>query len=141
MSDQNADVGEGFEGVWPGIDAGLAPSALTAPENFVQNNSRMNTTLRGEFNGDNARSWTIMPIAEVWFLRAEGALNGWNIGKTGSRSLRRRLVVLNTGIKLIEHLPCFKRSQPSGRYQLAWGDGKCTDCRKSNCSKIHWWIA
>ncbi|UXX78525.1 SusD/RagB family nutrient-binding outer membrane lipoprotein [Reichenbachiella carrageenanivorans] len=136
-SDQNADVGEGFEGVWSGIDAGLAPSALTAPENFVQNNSRMNTTLRGEFNGDNARSWTIMPIAEVWFLRAEGALNGWNMGKTAQEAYESGVAASFEywGLSSSSTYLASNEVNQMG-VSAAWGDGNGTDLEKVIAQKF-----
>jgi hypothetical protein len=81
-SDQNSEVQEAFTGRWSGIAAGLSATDRQNASNFVQNNSRINVELRGEFNGDNDRAWTIMPIAEVWFLRAEGALKTWDMGVT-----------------------------------------------------------
>ncbi|MCU4177696.1 SusD/RagB family nutrient-binding outer membrane lipoprotein [Carboxylicivirga sp. N1Y90] len=79
-SSSNGEVEAGYSGRWTGIPLGLSSDERQESEYKVANNARINVTLRGKNGGDNGRYRTIMPIAEVWFLRAEGALNGWNMG-------------------------------------------------------------
>ncbi|MEH6307868.1 SusD/RagB family nutrient-binding outer membrane lipoprotein [Olivibacter sp. CPCC 100613] len=67
---------------------GLSATALGNSRNTSAQNSNVGT---GWVTWDeNAASWTpvlerrhpVMNAAEAWFLRAEGALNGWNMGGT-----------------------------------------------------------
>lgn len=130
-SDQNTDVQPGFEGRWSGIAAGLSAEARQEPENFVQNNSRINVTLRGTFNGDNDREWTIMPIAEVWFLRAEGALNGWSMAATVQEAYENGVAASFEYWGLgsaSEYLASNEVNQQG--VSAAWGDGHGTDLEK-----------
>ncbi|MDC1105926.1 SusD/RagB family nutrient-binding outer membrane lipoprotein [Prolixibacteraceae bacterium] len=79
VSDNNGSflTDQAYAGRWTSIDAGLTENEKTQAENFAQNNSRVGKEMQ-----DITRSFIIMPTSEVYFLRAEGALNGWNMGAT-----------------------------------------------------------
>ncbi len=79
-SSSNTEVEAGYNGRWTPVAFGLGADDRQLSENKVANNARINRTLRGKNGGDNGRYRTILPISEVWFLRAEGALNDWNMG-------------------------------------------------------------
>lgn len=75
ITDQNGPDA-GFEGNWTAVDNGLSVEDATDAKTFVKNNSRVSP----EIHSDITRPLIIMPVSESWFLRAEGALNGWNMG-------------------------------------------------------------
>ncbi|UXP32404.1 SusD/RagB family nutrient-binding outer membrane lipoprotein [Reichenbachiella agarivorans] len=136
-SDQNTvDRAEGFDGRWAGIAAGLNATERADPSNFAQNNSRINVTLRGEFNGDNNRTWTIMPISEVWFLRAEGALNGWNMGVTAQSAYESGVAASFEYWGLSSSATYLASGEENGMgISASWGDGKGTDLEKVMAQK------
>ncbi len=136
-SDQNGDVQEGYLGRWSGIAAGLSADARQEPENFVQNNSRINVTLRGDFNGDNGRAWTIMPIAEIWFLRAEGALNGWSMGVSAQEAYESGVAASFEywGLGTASQYLASTDANMAG-ISAAWGDGNGTDLEKVMTQKF-----
>lgn len=71
-TDENADVKGKYKGIRQGI-------------NMVSKNLRVNySTLGARFDKSKRNSTPIilMTAAEVYFLRAEGALRGWNMGDT-----------------------------------------------------------
>lgn len=65
---------------------GLPPTALNNPRNTSAQNSNLGSYW--VVFSPSSRSWTpnlenrqqVMNAAEAWFLRAEGSLNGWNMG-------------------------------------------------------------
>lgn len=78
---------EDFRGRWKGVPSGLPVAERELPENSRTNNSRIgvyyvsDTKTPGvpftiQFNRDQI----LMYYAEICFLRAEGALRGWNMG-------------------------------------------------------------
>lgn len=64
-----------YAGRWTAINVGLTEDAKGMPANFPQNNARVGKEMQ-----DIARPFILMPTSEVFFLRAEGALKGWNMG-------------------------------------------------------------
>jgi hypothetical protein len=130
-SDQNAEVQDGFKGKWSGIAAGLSADDRLKPENFVQNNSRINVTLRGEANGDNDRARTIMPISEVWFLRAEGALKGWSMGASSKDAYEKGVKASFEywGLKSADDYLASDATNNKG-ISAKFGDGKGSDLEK-----------
>jgi hypothetical protein len=67
-------------GLYDGIRNGMVPAEQTIPENDYEHNSNVSARL-----GNDAMFSTPMSVmysAEAYFLRAEGALNGWNMGGT-----------------------------------------------------------
>ncbi|NLI36899.1 MAG: SusD/RagB family nutrient-binding outer membrane lipoprotein [Bacteroidales bacterium] len=83
---------EAYRGRWKGVPAGYTKAVALEPNNAVKNNSRVGVYFVGstketdvpfEVNFD--RDQTLMYYAEICFLRAEGALRGWNMGDGGSK--------------------------------------------------------
>jgi Susd and RagB outer membrane lipoprotein len=79
--------------VYQGLRNGLTINQLTQPANNHDNNSHVGTRWSStnivDKNGgvvgsatSQATSQNLMSVAEVYFLRAEGALLGWNMGGT-----------------------------------------------------------
>lgn len=78
---------EEFSGRWKGVPAGYTNAVATVPQNAVKNNSRVGVFFVGTSKDLNVdvvvnmdRDQTLMYYAEVCFLKAEGALRGWNMG-------------------------------------------------------------
>ena len=68
-------------GDYEGLRNGLTSAQLADPKNTYKYNSRDNTQRWSQATGlDNPQN--VMATAEAYFLRAEGALNGWNMGGT-----------------------------------------------------------
>jgi len=67
-------------GVYKGIRNGMNVAEIVAPENEPDNTSQPSDYLlpQNEFTTPS----TVMYSAEAYFLRAEGVLNGWNMGGT-----------------------------------------------------------
>ncbi len=73
-------------GQYNSLRNGLSPTALTNPRNNSAQNSNVGTYWVNWSAPSSA--WTpnlearqqVMNAAEAWFLRAEGAINGWNMG-------------------------------------------------------------
>ncbi|MEN7549815.1 SusD/RagB family nutrient-binding outer membrane lipoprotein [Rapidithrix thailandica] len=132
-SDQNAENSEiaGYQGRWSGIAAGLASPDRAEEANRVQNNSRINVTLRGKFNGDNAREFTILPIAEIWFLRAEGASYGWNMAVPTQDAYENgvRASFDYWGLKSADTYLASEAVNNQG-ISAKWGDGNGTELEK-----------
>ncbi|WP_353124426.1 SusD/RagB family nutrient-binding outer membrane lipoprotein [Parapedobacter pyrenivorans] len=65
---------------------GLPPSALNNPRNNSAQNSNVGTywvnwsAASGAWTPNLEARFHVMSAAEAWFLRAEGAINGWNMG-------------------------------------------------------------
>lgn len=71
-----------------GLRNGYSQVQLGLPENAAGANSNVSTT----FLPDNqfATPFLVMYAAESWFLRAEGALNGWNMGSLTAKDYYER---------------------------------------------------
>lgn len=71
-----------------GLRNGYSQVQLGLSENAAANNSNVSTT----FLPDNQFStpFLVMYAAESWFLRAEGALNGWNMGSLTAKDYYER---------------------------------------------------
>ncbi|QZT38950.1 SusD/RagB family nutrient-binding outer membrane lipoprotein [Halosquirtibacter xylanolyticus] len=66
-----------YAGRWTAINVGLTEDDKSKPENLPENNSRVGKEMQ-----EITRPFIIMPTSEAYFLRAEGALMGWNMGAT-----------------------------------------------------------
>lgn len=84
-----AEVGGGFHG----IRNGLSRTAKGDRINLQLTNSFVATKYRPIANGGTSPPWEVMNAAEAYFLRAEGALRGWNMGGTAQN-------LYNEGIKM-----------------------------------------
>lgn len=73
-----AEVGGGFHG----IRNGLSRAAKGDRINLQNTHSFVAQKYRPIANGGTSPPWEVMNAAEVYFLRAEGALRGWNMGGT-----------------------------------------------------------
>jgi hypothetical protein len=76
-------------GTYEGVRNGLLPAEQNETPNTAQQNSNagtrwVNWTGSG-WAGNNTTPQNIMHAAEAWFNRAEGALNGWNMGMTAQQ--------------------------------------------------------
>lgn len=76
-----------YRGQWKGVPAGLSVSDRDKPENSRTNNSRIGVFFIGSvktpgipFSVEFTRNMILMNYSEICFLRAEGALRGWNMG-------------------------------------------------------------
>jgi hypothetical protein len=73
-------------GTYEGLRNGLSPAELGIAANSNDNNSNVGERwVRGKgsaWSGQNTNPQDIMHAAESYFLRAEGALNGWSMGGT-----------------------------------------------------------
>jgi hypothetical protein len=80
LTNQNFDCTDvtKYYGNWTGLHHGVSRDDAANPDFFVSNHSRVGI----EMHGDITRPFIIMPAHEIWFLRAEGALKGWNMGTT-----------------------------------------------------------
>ena len=72
---------------YDGIRNGQLPAELNLPANSNDNNSNVGQRwVKGggsAWSGQQTNPQDVMHAAEVYFLRAEGAMNGWNMGGTG----------------------------------------------------------
>ncbi|QZE14492.1 SusD/RagB family nutrient-binding outer membrane lipoprotein [Halosquirtibacter laminarini] len=68
---------EHYSGRWTSIDVGLTEDQRAEQVNKPENNSRVGKEMQVI-----TRPFIIMPVSEVFFLRAEGALKGWNMNGT-----------------------------------------------------------
>ena len=82
-------AGEEYQGRWRGVPAGYTQAVSLEPNNVNKNNSRVGVYFVGstkepdvEFTVQMDRDQTLMYYSEVCFLRAEGALRGWDMGGT-----------------------------------------------------------
>lgn len=82
-------AGEEYRGRWKGVPAGYTKAISLEPNNVNKNNSRVGVYFVGStketdvpFTVQMDRDQTLMYYAEVCFLRAEGALRGWDMGGT-----------------------------------------------------------
>ena len=66
------------DGKWRGGRSGLVPGEQTVGLNTYDNTSNVSARFLPENQSNNPM--TVMYAAEAYFLRAEGALNGWNMG-------------------------------------------------------------
>ena len=77
-----------INGKYNSLRNGLPPSALNDPRNSSSQNSNVGTfwvnwsAPSSVWIPNLEARWHVMSAAEAWFLRAEGALNGWNMGAT-----------------------------------------------------------
>ncbi|WP_323134282.1 SusD/RagB family nutrient-binding outer membrane lipoprotein [Tellurirhabdus rosea] len=71
---------------YEGLRNGLTPAQLNQPANSNDNNSNVGTRwVAGSgsaWQGQQTTPQDVMHAAEAYFLRAEGALNGWSMGGT-----------------------------------------------------------
>jgi hypothetical protein len=68
------------DGKYRGVRNGMIPSEQTLPENGYKNAS--NVSERFTTSAMNTEPMTVIRSGEAFFLRAEGAVNGWNMGGT-----------------------------------------------------------
>ncbi|MDD2437578.1 MAG: SusD/RagB family nutrient-binding outer membrane lipoprotein [Massilibacteroides sp.] len=80
-------AGEAYRGRWKGVPAGYTKAVSLELDNVNKNNSRVGVYFVGDtketdvpFTVNMDRDQTLMYYSEVCFLRAEGALRGWNMG-------------------------------------------------------------
>lgn len=83
-----AEVGGGFAGIRNGLSRAEKGDRI----NLQLTHSFVAQKYRPIANGGTSPPWEVMNAAEVYFLRAEGALRGWNMGGTAQD-------LYNTGIK------------------------------------------
>jgi hypothetical protein len=62
-----------------GMRNGLSVPEISAPERAYDNLSTLSARWSNNAN-QGITPWEVMKATEAWFLRAEGALNGWNMG-------------------------------------------------------------
>ena len=71
---------------YEGLRNGLTPAQLNQPANSNDNNSNVGTRwvtgAGSSWSSQYTTAQDIMHSAEAYFLRAEGAMNGWNMGGT-----------------------------------------------------------
>lgn len=79
-------------GLYTGMRNGLSVPEISAPERAYDNISTMALRWSDPTNLG-VTPWEVMEPAEIWFLRAEGALKGWNMGTTPEDAY-------NTGIQM-----------------------------------------
>ncbi len=95
-----------YVGLWRGILPGLPLEEGQKAVNVKTNNSRLGLRYVGTVasNGtvtlDNDQNMTLMPYSEVCFLKAEGAVRGWNMGGAAKDFYEAgvRASMLETGI-------------------------------------------
>lgn len=87
VTNQYNGATEDFRGRWKGVPAGLPVSERELPDNSRTNNSRIGVYYVSDtktpgvpFTVQFNRDQILMYYAEICFLRAEGALRGWNMG-------------------------------------------------------------
>lgn len=84
-------------GTYEGLRNGLSPAQLGESLNSNDNNSNVGTrwvTGSGaNWNNNLSTPRNIMHAAEAYFLRAEGALNGWNMGGTAEELYEKGIEV------------------------------------------------
>jgi hypothetical protein len=66
-------------GLITGSRNGLKVSEIRNPSRSAGNLSTMGTRWN-TYENYKSLPWEVMQVSEAWFLRAEGALNGWNMG-------------------------------------------------------------
>jgi hypothetical protein len=73
-------------GLFAGVRNGLSAAQQTIEQNLPANNSNVGTRFitynSGVWTGIYTNSQDVMHSAETYFLMAEGAMNGWNMGGT-----------------------------------------------------------
>jgi hypothetical protein len=69
-----------IEGEYTGVRNGMNTEEIAAEENTPDHNSGVSVPLSSDNLGTTPS--TVMHAAEAYFLKAEGALNGWNMGGT-----------------------------------------------------------
>src|SRR5690606_28819195 len=78
-------------GQYNSLRNGLPPASLALPRNTSAQNSNVGsywvTPSAGTFTPDLVARFHIMGAAEAYFLRAEGVLNGWNMGGETAQNL------------------------------------------------------
>jgi hypothetical protein len=79
------------DGVYRSTRCGLTPAQQNLPQNHY--NSTSNVSAKLQPGNMNTNPQTIMYTAESYFLRAEGAVYGWNMGGTAEE-------LYNTGIEM-----------------------------------------
>jgi hypothetical protein len=75
-------------GLYTGMRNGLSVPEQSAPERAYDNISTMALRWSDPTNLDKT-PWEVMQASEAWFLRAEGALNGWNMGTTAEEAYNK----------------------------------------------------
>lgn len=68
------------DGEYRGVRCGMTPAQQVIPQNSYDNNSNVSVYLQPE--NMNTTPQTVMYTAEAYFARAEGAVNGWDMGGT-----------------------------------------------------------
>jgi Susd and RagB outer membrane lipoprotein len=79
-------------GLITGMRNGLSVPEISTPEHQYNNLSTLAPRWSNNAN-QGITPWEVMKASEAWFLRAEGALNGWNMGTTAEDAY-------NTGIQV-----------------------------------------
>jgi hypothetical protein len=79
------------DGEWRGARSGMIPAEQTVGFNTYDYTSNLSSRFHPENQSTNPM--TVMYAAEAYFLRAEGALNGWNMGGSAEE-------LYNTGIEM-----------------------------------------
>ena len=88
VTSEYTSASEGYRGRWKGCIPGLTTAVGSEPENSRTNNSRLGVYFVANkakdadspFSVSVDRDMTLMYYSEVCFLRAEGAVRGWNMG-------------------------------------------------------------
>ncbi len=73
-----AEIGGGYKGIRNGLSVADKGDRI----NIEKTHSFIGTKWRPYANGGTDQPVLVMPASEVYFLRAEGALRGWNMGGT-----------------------------------------------------------
>lgn len=76
-------------GGYKGVRNGMSVTQMADPQNSINITSGVNLTnvsnsVTAAFDNAGKTPWTIFTAAETYFLLAEGALNGWNMGNTAA---------------------------------------------------------
>jgi len=88
---QPGKTGGGYEGIRNGLSSSQLTSPAYADRNDVGSNvgTRWALPVTSGFDRQLSVSQNVTPAAESWFLRAEGALNGWNMGSTAQAAYEK----------------------------------------------------
>jgi hypothetical protein len=75
-------------GLFTGIRNGLSVTEMSTDERSADNLSTMGPRWN-EYSNRDKTPWEVMQASEAWFLKAEGALKGWNMGVTAEEAYYR----------------------------------------------------
>ena len=90
---QPGTKGGGYEGIRNGLTSGQLTGIADRNEVCSNVGRRWPTPLANGFDRQLTAPQNITPAAESWFLRAEGALNGWNMGTTAQAAYEKGIEI------------------------------------------------